>query len=1108
MNEPFLLQVARHYAETLKVSQPGDYTFVFPNRRSSLFFKKYLGEAVDGAFFVPTILTVSDMFRSLGSLEVPDSLTLIFELWKVYKKYNCSGDAGDSLDDFLGWGSLILSDFSDVDHYLADARQLFANIKDQKDIQADTSYLSEEQIEAVKRLTGMRADADSKEFKRRFFSVWDSMYSVYRDFREALQRKGMAYGAMQYRLVAEAVADKCAETRGQFKSIREKLGRYRKVVFVGFSAPTNCEKALMRFFKNRKCADGTPSGEFFWDFHSRKIRDDGNRASSRIALCEKEFPGKVRLDYEENTDCVYNVIRASGNSQQTQILSSVLREISAAAGWNAGRDAMKTAVVVSNENLLFPLLSSIPRSFTSAGEDSVNITMPYPLKATPIASLESLLAALNINARLRDGRTVLLGKDLRNIMDHPYVRRIDAAGCSRIIRRITASNQYFIDAATVAEDILKDDRGENIEVSEALRKFLTEILVPKGAMLGALAPDFSGGGLIRDIVAYQSELLSFIEEGLPREDKGYVYKYIDALNTLKNSDIPIYKLRTAYSVIRSLTAGQSISFVGEPLMGLQIMGPLETRLLDFDNVIFLSFNEGYFPAAGVQKSAIPYFLRKVFGLPTYEDNDSVSSYNFYRLIQRARRVYFIYDTDNQDDRTSVKEASRFIKQLEYLYDVPVVCREFDIANPKLKEMPGIIPPDGRSKSFFDAGAAHRLSASSLKNYLACPAKFYFSRILNIPQEDELTETVDSRGFGSIFHDCMKRIYDRYREDGRRVFTADVISGILRDLKSGDPEKSVNHYTVRAFAEVARIRRIDGENLIIRELVKDYIIRLFEVDKARLLLPVSCTGPDGGNSCFGSFRVTGTEEKCDVTLIGKMFTGSFDRVDMTGRGILISDYKTGKVDIPAVLTGKNRDLYGYRERENLAGEHSVEHSGGYSTGDPAGKQSPAFPEFIWNEDNISELLDGYIVPFEEGGSGTEAPVIRLDDSRDSFYDIAFQILLYASMYRRRYGGGQVTYQAGGQVGGQAGGKPGNMGAGEGFGTIDVSVYPLRHIGSKGMITAHLTAGAIDRFDASLARLLEALEADCRERGFRLNGAGGASAKGGVCAYCDFKKFCNR
>lgn len=1090
MNEPFLLQVARHYAETLESSQPGDYTFVFPNRRSSLFFKKYLGEAVDGTFFVPTVLTISDFFRSLGSLEVPDSLTLVFELWKVYKKYNGPGDAGDSLDDFLGWGSLLLSDFSDVDHYLADARQLFANIKDQKDIEADTSYLSEEQIEAVKRLVGMRADADSKEFKRKFFSVWDSMYSVYSDFRDALLQKGMAYGAMQYRLVAEAVADKSVEPQEPFKSIREKLGRFRKVVFVGFSAPTNCEKSLMRFFKNRKCADGTSSGEFFWDFHSRKIRDDGNRASTRIALCEKEFPSKIKLDYEENTDCVFNVIRASGNSQQTQILSSVLKEISSAEGWRAEKDAIKTAVVVSNENLLFPLLSSIPRSFASAGEDSVNITMPYPLKATPVASLESLLAALNINARIRDGRTVLLGKDFRNIIDHPYVRRIDAAGCSRIIKRIAADNLYFIDAEAIAGDILKDERGEIPGISEPLRRFVTEIIVPRGAMVGALAPGFSGSGLIRDIAAYQSELLSFIEEGLPREDKGYIYKYVDALNTLKNSNIPICKLRTAYSVIRSLTSSQSISFVGEPLRGLQIMGPLETRLLDFDNVVFLSFNEGYFPASGVQKSAIPYFLRKVFGLPTYEDKDSVSSYNFYRLIQRARKCYFIYDTDNQDDRTSVKEASRFIKQLEYLYDAPVVYREFGIANPELKETPGIIPSDSLSKSFFDAGAARRLSASSLKNYLACPAKFYFSRILNISEEDELTETVDSRGFGSIFHDCMKRIYDCYREEGRRVLTADALSGILRDLKSGDPGKSARHYADTAFAEVARIRRIDGENLIIRELVKDYIIRLFEVDKARLTLDTSCAEQDGGNFCFGPFRVTGTEDKCDVTLFGKMFTGSFDRVDMTGRGVLISDYKTGKVDIPAFLTGKNRDFYRYCERNDV--------TAGHLAGRSAVRPSPVFPEFTLNGDNISELLDGYIIPFEESGgadgcgSKTAPPVIRLEESRDSFYDIVFQILLYASMYRRRCGERQS----------------GNCGAGEGYDTIGVSVYPLRHIGTKGMITAHLTSGAIDRFDASLARLLDALEADCRERGFRLNGQSGSPARGSVCAYCDFKKFCNR
>ncbi len=1068
MNEPFLLQAARHYSGLLRDSRPGRYTFVFPNRRSSLFFKKYLGEVTEGAFFVPEITTISDMFHSLSGLEIADTPTQLFELWKVYRKFNITEEGEESLDDFLGWGSMILSDFNDVDQYLADARQLYTNIREQKEIQSDTSYLTEDQIDAIRQLVGMRAESDSKEFKKRFFGVWDSMYNVYSEFRQRLKEKGLAYTAMQYREVAEAIMERPAAAAGDHACIHEALESYKKVVFIGFSAPSNCEKVLMRFFKNRKSDDGTQSGEFLWDFYSSRIRDKNNRASSRISACVKEFPDAAVFDYDESDVAELNLIRASGSSEQTQILSSLLKEIADKEGWNPERDAIRSAVVVSDESMLFPILTSIPDGFRQGDSALVNITMPYPLKATPVASLESMLADLNINLRLVDGGPAILGKDLKNILDHPYVRNIDPVGCGKIISRIISRNLYFITAGTIREDLLSEKDGNSLSVSKELETFVTDMLIPAGAMVEAIEPGYDGDTLIKDIVGYQCALLSYIETYLPREDKGYVYKYIDALNSLANSSIPVRRVRTAYGIIRSITAQQSISFVGEPLSGLQIMGPLETRLLDFDNVIFLSFNEGYFPANSLKKSAIPYFLRKVFGLPTYEDNDSISSYNFYRLIQRARRLFFIYDSDNRDDTSSVKEPSRFIKQLRYLYGGRFNCMEFSKPAPVFREPPRRIEADELSRHFFDPAAMHRLSASSLKNYLACPAKFYFSRILNISAEEDLTESVDAKGFGSIFHYCMEHIYNDFRDDGKTKFTAGVLDGIIASLKKGSAPKSLEQYIDEAFAETVQVRRIDGENLIIKELVKDYIIKLLEVDRLRI-------SGTRSSAAVHSFRVTGTEDKCSVVLHGKPFIGFFDRVDEESGVYVISDYKTGKVDIPKILSGAGSDFFEYNEREYLAAAE-----------DARSRFRPVFPEFTLNEDNIQELLENHIIPFEESEGG---PVgVRLSDKREPFYDIVFQILLYASMYRVRL----MAQQDGGRLD-----------------KIDVAVYPLRHIAGKGRITAHLTGGAIDIFDSRLGQLLNFLEKDCTERGFLFNNAtAGDAGIGSACAYCDFKKFCDK
>lgn len=1074
MNEPFLLQAAKHYSRLLKDAKPGYYTFVFPNRRSSLFFKKYLGEVADGAMFVPHITTISEMFQSLSGLQLADTPTQLFELWKVYNKLNGSDEEGESLDDFLTWGSLILSDFSDIDQYLVDAKQLFTNIKEQKEIQSDTSYLTDDQVNAIRQLVGMREGADTKEFKKRFFGVWDNMYNVYKEYNERLKEKGLAYGAMQYRVVAEAVVDKSIIQSEPYASIRKALDAYNKVVFIGFSAPSNCEKALMRFFRNRKTDDGEPSGEFLWDYYSSKVKDENNRASSRISLCVKEFPNTVEFPYNESgcgmsekeklpdekperessDRCQYNVIKATGKAEQTRILSVILKEIASEDGWNAESEAIKSAVVVSDESMLFPILTSVPDDFIAGEEKLVNITMPYPLKATPIASLESMLAELNINMRLVDGKPLLLGKDVVNILDHPYVRTIDPAGCRSIISRITEKNQYFINTEIIRDEILSEDGGKPIKITDKLEKFVTGLIIPKKGMVEALKQTYEGTTLITDIVEYQCNLLSFLEDGLAREDKGYLYKYVDALNSLANSTIPIKRLRTAYNIIRSVTSQQSISFVGEPLRGLQIMGPLETRLLDFENIIFLSFNEGYFPANGQKNSVIPYFLRKVFGLPTYEDNDSVSSYNFYRLIQRAKRIYFIYDTDNGDDATSVKEPSRFIRQLEYLYGERLNLREFVKPTPVLRDSPLKVGADEISRDFFDSYRPHRLSASSLKNYLACPAKFYFSKILNIIKEDDLTESVDAKSFGSIFHNCMQHIYDDVRDNGKTVFTKKVLDQLTDSLLRGGGCKTIERYIDEAFKETMNVRRIDGENLVIKELVKDYIIKLLNVDRTRI------SGIDT-TSAERSFNVIETESQCNVKLFGKRFIGYFDRVDEISGVLVISDYKTGKVDIPPVLTGRNSERFEFKERNF----------------------SPTFPEFTWTEENLPELLNNYIIPFEEAAD--EFPRVMLSEKRDSFYDIAFQILLYASMYRERCRSLQKPVPE----------------------RIDVAIYPLRHISGKGMITAHLTDGAIDVFDERLERLLYCLEMDCKERGFIFNNVS-TGEKGNVCHYCDFKKFCNK
>ena len=1169
MKSKFLEQVAQVFVgKMIEEKDLSRYSFVFPNRRSSVFFRKYLGELAGKPIKAPVILTVDELFDRLSNLKVLDELSLLFRLWKSYTKVQrlrqrAAGVSeeklyNEPLDEFFYWGKILLSDFNDIDQYLVEAEQLFTNIRDLEHLSTGFEWMDERQMEAAKRLSALRADiSDKQQIKRRYFDIWDSLPDVYRDFRGALVADGAGYKALQMREVAEglkaagagvglagagdgegvACADGevgaagagvayggCGEVSAGLAERLEKLG---VVVFVGFSAPTECEKELMKYLKKEGKA------LFYWDYYSKMIKEPENKSSMLISKCVADFPGEELQDKERfekmeaagneggaevdegaggaagAADCVegvrveggaevdegeggaaggcsYQVIPAAGEVEQTMIAAKLLKEIKmremedgkdgkdrkdrkegaeaeesvkeekAQKGWVP----METAIVVSDETLLLPLLSVID-------ETDINITMGYPVRATAVASLFNSLAALHLRARKTKEGLLLSGSVLREILSHPYVLSVDEADAKRASDKILKSNMIFVGAGQLLGEHPLETKGERM-------RELLQLLVPpmETELVSAVS-----NNLTFEIIKYLRGILEYVSKFLTSRERCFVNGLHEVLDAIASSAIgsvgaeaeAFGKARTVYSIIRSGLNGRNVAFRGEPLSGVQIMGPLETRCLDFKNIIFLSFNDGVFPASGERTSAIPYFLRKAFKLPTYEDKDSISSYNFYRLIQRAENVYMIYDTNTANIKT--KEESRFIKQLVYDFGIKPVKRTFStpVPTPKMSYTDDIILTDeekARLRKYFVKEDSEEnkeriskknvaegseeekerlskytiaeeiednkerlskytiaegevkksekkcLSPSSLNNYLDCNRRFFFEKILKLGKDEDLTDSVEASTYGSIYHCCMEQIYGQFlgkkgERKGKRVkVTKEFAEKLIAEYKD---EEKMRELIDGAFKDTMQVDLIEGENLVIRESVKKYIWITLEKDLEK--------------AKKGEYWFEGAEYEINEPLFSSRGFIKIDRLENENGIYRVCDYKSGRFLSKAP---KNS----YSELED---------------GD--------FPKIL------NEM-------FKEGVK------------RDKEHTILLQLFFYALMLSN-----EKSYS----------------------GDMELCVYQLQLLNKCGPIVIKVKRSHIEAFAERLKGLMDEIEAKC---------AADCEARMpictdiNVCKYCDFKTICNR
>ena len=833
------LQLVAHDLYTKIGNDLSRTVLVFPNKRANLFFNEYLAGESDKPIWSPAAMSISDLFQKLSVQKSGDPIRLVCELYKVFKEETRSQE---TLDDFYFWGELLISDFDDVDKNMVDADKLFSNLQDLKNLMDDYEFLDEEQEEAIRQFFQNFSIERRTELKEKFISLWDKLGIIYHRYREKLAELGIAYEGMLYRNVIE-----------QLDTDRLK---YDKYVFVGFNVLNKVEK---EFFQKLQKAG---KAMFYWDydlFYTQRISK--HEAGEFIKRNLIDFPNELPESYFDifRKPKKIRYISASTENAQARFLPEWVKATQTHTTQIVSEK--ENAIVLCNEALLLPVLHSIPQDV-----QNVNITMGFPLAQTPVYSFINAAMELQTNGYRPDtGRFTY--EAVSKILKHPYTRQL-SDHATRLERELTKTNRFY----PLPSELKKDD-------------FLTILFTPQSN--------------IRELCDYLLRLIKSIsilyrKEGeyddifnqLYRESIFQSHLKINRLYSLIESGELSVRTDTLKRLITKVLTASNIPFHGEPAIGLQIMGVLETRNLDFRNLIMLSLNEGQLPKAGGESSFIPYNLRKAFGMTTIEHKNAVYAYYFYRLIQRAENITLLYNTSS--DGLNRGEESRFMLQL--LVEGPhEITREYLEAGQspqntleiQIEKTPEILR---RLYRAYDTAQPESviLSPSALNTYLDCRLRFYYRYVAGLKTPDEVSAEIDSALFGTIFHLSAQLAYTDLTANGKMIQREDL-ERLLRD------EIKLQGYVDQAFKqELFKVApeekpEYNGVQLINSKVIVSYLKQLLRNDLQ-----------------YTPFEMVAMEKKVSEkitiqTALGPLtlrLGGTIDRMDAKEGTLRIVDYKTG------------------------------------------------------------------------------------------------------------------------------------------------------------------------------------------------------------------------
>lgn len=810
---------------------------VLPSRRAGLYLARHLARLSLRPQWSPVMMTVNELFGSFTDLRQADTETQIFELYSVYKTHF----AGEmNFDDFWSWGEVIISDFNDIDFYLADAARLYSNISDLKEIDNKFGGLTEEQTEIIRSFWKSFNPGSSESVARsKFHSVWQKLAPLYTSFRASMLGHGHAGEGMICREVAE---------RALSGTLRVPEGMTWHIA--GLNALNKCEIALFRYLMSKGQA------RFYWDDGHFFMDDTDHKAGFFVRENIRMFGNTLEHDESDTTpqkDDRWTIIDTPSDTAQARMLPAIFDE----AGIDASGDLTDTAVVLADEKLLLPVLTSLPSSI-----GAVNVTMGHPFRFTSLYSFLKQLMSLIRSARVTNGETSFRSEEVITMLRHQYFRLLAGDEGEKMVNAIMSGNMIRINAGLISSEL---------------------------SLGGIFAVPDSGsdlpGHLVMVMEMLESATHAVDDEGVTMSiDREYLRMAMAATGKLANL-IHTYSLElkpeTCIRFLDRVFRKLIVPFSGEPLKGLQVMGLLETRALEFRNIIFLSLNEGIFPGQAWDNTFIPYNIRRAFALPTVNEQESVYSYHFFRLLRKPAQGWFFYNSTAQG--LSSGEMSRYLVQMQYSPLFRTRFRSLHITVGRSRIIPESIARqhshNRRLIELYDAAneGGKYLSPSAINTWLNCRMRFYFRYVCDIPEEEKLEEDIDQRRFGNILHETLNRLYLPLKG------ITDCMQ-MIREL-SEEPGRIRETIIAAASSEMkcSREMLLAGRGVIIIEVLERYVNDLLRYDASS-----------------GDLTILQLEDilsgVCTVSLpsgeIQVRIGGRADRVDMTGGAIRVVDYKTG------------------------------------------------------------------------------------------------------------------------------------------------------------------------------------------------------------------------
>ena len=790
-------------------------TFILPSKRAGTFLKNELSLIASEPLFSPYILSIEEFVEELSQLKQLSNIELLFEFYSVYLNEVAIEEA-DSFDAFLKWAQILLQDFNEIDRHLIDPDHIF-------------DYLN-----AIKDIDHWSLQSDQTTLIKQYLSFWKNLKTYYTNFGSHLINKGVGYQGLIYREAVENIENYIQSNPN------------KQHVFLGFNALNKAESHIIQALLHTEIA------EIYWDIDVSFLNNDIHDAGHFIRQHKKNWPffksnpmNWIHNYYTGKKNIT--IIGTPKNVGQAKYIGELLHDLK-----KQEHSFHKTAIVLGNENLLIPVLNSIPKEI-----DAINVTMGFSINAITLASLFERLFLMH-----KDGNSNYHYKDVIEILSHQFITSL-----------------FDSDTGNIAEHLITQIQTNNLIF--LTKESLLEETKNKEAIITLLFGDWSNDP--KFALDQCLSLVLHIKNTLDKNKNAnllaleYVYRFNEVFNSLVQINSKYHhigSIKTLFELFKEVLSTETLDFQGEPLQGLQIMGMLESRVLDFDTVIISSVNEGILPSGKSNNSFIPYDVKLENGLPTYKEKDAVYTYHFYRLLQRAKNIYIIYNTE--PDALNTGEKSRFITQLEIegTHDLNQI-----IISPRLPKLDLKLRQIKKTKevlSDIDSVFHKGLSPSSLLTYIRNPIAFYAQKILRINESDEVEEIVAANTLGTVIHETLRELYAPFLN---AFLTIEIIKGMVPKVD----DSVENHFKI--FYKQGDLKK--GKNLIIFEIAKRYVLNFLDQEMQSL---------KDGNSIkllMVETNVSTEIELNDISFPIKL-KGQIDRVDEFNGVTRVIDYKTGRV----------------------------------------------------------------------------------------------------------------------------------------------------------------------------------------------------------------------